>query len=119
MYEDKLDERITGSEYDKKREEYRRKQESIRYKIKKLNMADEEYYVTAEYIINLSRRAPELFESSKLEEKRQFINMTLQNLKLNRKNIEYSLVKPFDAILSCNKRHNWLRGQDSNLQPIG
>jgi len=47
-------------------------------------MADEEYYLTAQYLVQIVSRAKELFAGSEPEEKRLLLNMTLQNLRLDR-----------------------------------
>lgn len=108
MYEDKLDDRITESFYDKKREEYRLKQQELRGKISRLGIADEEYYLTSEYLLQLANRAYDLFLSSEAEEKRQLLKLTLQNLKLDGKKVDFELVKPFDQVFACTSRQSWL-----------
>ena len=54
MYEDKLDGKITEDVYNKLSENYRLKQQALRGKISGLGIADEEYYITAEYLLKLS-----------------------------------------------------------------
>ncbi|HUX48636.1 MAG TPA: recombinase family protein [Dehalococcoidia bacterium] len=115
MYEDKLDGSITESFYDKKREEYRSKQQEITDKISKLGIADEEYYLTSEYLLQLASRSYELFMSSEAEEKRQLLKLTLQNLELEGKKLKFEFVKPFDKVFACSSRQRWLGIQDSNL----
>ena len=115
MYEDKLDGSITESFYDKKREEYRAKQKELSGKISRLNIADEDYYLTSEYLLQLANRAYDLFVSSEVDEKRQLLKMVLQNLKLEGKKLDFELVKPFDRIFDCSRRQLWLGNQDSNL----
>jgi len=73
--------RITESYYNKKREELRAKQKGIFDKISRLGFADEEYYLTSEYLLQLANRAYDLFISSEAKEKRQLLKLTLQNLK--------------------------------------
>ncbi len=56
-------------------------------------------------------RAYELFESSKVEQKRQIINFVLKNLKLRGKTLEFELKKPFDVLINlqnCESRSVWL-----------
>ena len=108
MYEDKLDGNITESLYNKKREEYRQKQKELTEKISRLSMADEEYYLTSEYLLQIANRAYDLFLSSEPEQKRQLIKMTLQNLKLDGKKIHFELVKPFDQVFTFANRQSWL-----------
>ena len=110
---------ITESYYSKKREEYRSKQKELNEKINRLGFADDEYYITSEYLLQLANRASDLFISSEAEEKRQLLKLTLQNLKLDGKKVEFELVKPFDKVFACAGSQNWLPRQDSNLQPNG
>ncbi|HOD01214.1 MAG TPA: hypothetical protein PKH50_00635 [bacterium] len=57
--------RITKDSYEEKRKKYRAKQKEITKKISKLNYADEEYYLTLEYLLKLASNAGKLFESLK------------------------------------------------------
>ncbi|MFC1626841.1 recombinase family protein [Patescibacteria group bacterium] len=109
MYEDKLDGSITKSFYEEKRNEYRAKQDEINKKMMKLKFADEEYYLTSEYMLKLASRASELFESSEPMEKRLLLKMTLQNLALDGKKARFDWIKPFDTIALYASRSSWLR----------
>jgi site-specific DNA recombinase len=119
MYEDKLDGSITESYYNKKREGFRAKQKDISDKISRLGFADEEYYLTSEYLLQLANRAYDLFMSSEAVERRQLLKLTLQNLKLEGKKVEFELVKPFDKVFACSSSQTWLPRQDSNLRLSG
>ncbi len=110
MYEDYLDGRITKDFYDKKQEKYRLNQEQINLKMKKLQNADEEYYVTASYILSLANRAYDLFLSSEPEIKRQLLTLVLQNCEIKDASLRYTLNYPFSAIFNYTKSHNWLLG---------
>jgi site-specific DNA recombinase len=99
---------ITQSEYDKKAYELKQNQYDIESKLKKHTEADGKFSITVNYLLNLASRAYELFESSKIKKKRQLINFLLSNLKLRGQKLEYTLNKPFDAILNANKCSNWL-----------
>jgi len=76
----------------------------------KLQFADEEYYLTSEYILKLASKASELFESSELQERRLLMKMTLQNLVLDGKKARFDWIKPFDAIALHASRSSWLPG---------
>jgi site-specific DNA recombinase len=110
MYMDQLDGSITKDYYEEKRKEFRDKQLEISDKIQNLHHVDEDYYLASDYVLSVARRAGEIFKSSKLEEKRLLLKMSLQNLKLSGKNIEYEWVKPFDQIVNFASRQEWLRG---------
>jgi len=115
MYEDYLDGRITQNMYDEKYQEYRTRQNEIKYKIDNLDKADNEYYITASYILSLVNRAYDLFLSSEPMIKRQLLKLLLQNCEIDNGNLRYTLNYPFSEIFSYTKSHNWLLGQDSNL----
>jgi hypothetical protein len=50
--------------YDKKRKEYRANQEETRDKISRLDVADEDYCTSSEYVLQLANRAYDFFLSS-------------------------------------------------------
>lgn len=70
MYEDKLDGLITDEEFKQRSTKYRIEQKSIENELKNLRQTDEEYFINANYMLNLANKAPEIFESSKVEVKR-------------------------------------------------
>ena len=74
----------------------------------KLQVADEDYYISSDYILNLASKAAELFESSEPQEKRQLLKFTLQNLVLDGTLVRYDEIKPFDAIRLYASRQAWL-----------
>ena len=108
-YEDKLSRSITESYYEKTRDKLRAKQKALQEKLGKLQIDDEEYYLTSNYILDLAKRAPDLYESSEPIEKRQLLKFALQNLELEGSLACYDEVKPFDAIRKYTMRQTWLR----------
>ena len=68
----------------------------------KHDIADKEYHITANTVLNLAQRALEIFESSEPQEKRQLLNFVFQNLELRQKNLEYKLKTPYDTVLLAN-----------------
>ncbi|MDP3011388.1 MAG: hypothetical protein Q8N27_01605 [Candidatus Hydromicrobium sp.] len=102
---------IAQDEYDKKASELKQRQYELNDKLKRVIEADESYSITLINLLNICYRAPELFESSKVEQKRQFINFLLSNLKLRGKTLEFELKKPFDVLVNlqnCKNRSEWL-----------
>ena len=87
---------ITEDEYNKRFQRYRIEQKGIHEKLKNLHTADEDYYTTANYLLNLSKRMPQIFESSKPEIKRRLINLVLLNPTLNDVNVCATIRKPFN-----------------------
>lgn len=70
---------------------------------------------TAERVLNLINRLPELFKNgSKVEQKRAILKLVLSNVELKGKNLYFFYEKPFGLLsegLSCSK---WYRGRDLN-----
>ena len=106
--------RITQDEHDKKCQELKQRQYELNDKLKRIIEADENYSTMLISFLNIYSRAPELFASSKVEQKRQLINFLLSNLQLRDKKLEYKLKKPFDVLVDLDYRSNWLGREDSN-----
>jgi hypothetical protein len=98
--------RITQDEYDKKASDLKQRQYELNDKLKRVIVADESYSITLITLLNICSRAPELFESSKVEQKRQLINFLLSNLKLRGKKLEFEIKKPFDVLVNLDYRSN-------------
>jgi site-specific DNA recombinase len=77
-------------------------------KITRVGFADEEYYLTSEYLLQLANRAYDLFMSSEPYERRELLKLTLQNLILDGKKVIFELEKPFDKIFAFTNSENWL-----------
>jgi len=114
LYFDKLKGRITESEYDKFYQTLRDELEEINIKLDQLQEADDTYFITSKYILDLSSRAFELFKSSEVEEKRQLIKLILSNLELKDDKLVWQVHKPFDLILEMNDCTLWCLSKDSN-----
>jgi len=98
MYVDKLDGRITDEMYDSLLREYKEKQAEILEQMQDHSDADEQFYLTANITLNIAKRAKEIFKSSEVEEKNQFLRYLLQNCTLNEKKLEFTMVSPFNLI---------------------
>ncbi len=96
--------------YDKKYQEFRTSQKKIKSKIDNLDKADNEYYITASYILKLANRAYDLFLSSEPDIKSQLLKLLLQNCEINNGSLRYTLNYPFSTIFKYTKSHNWLLG---------
>ncbi len=119
MYEDKLDGLISQEYYTNKVSGYRSKQNEIQEKLNNLKKADEDYYISAEYILNLANRASALFKSSEPKLKRQILKLALQNCTIKDENLSFTYKNPFNVLAEGVYCNNWLPGQDSNLRQIG
>ena len=99
---------ITKDMFNKKLKEYKEKQAELETEMVRYTDADENFYLTANMVLNLAKRAYEIFESFEIPEKRQLLNFLLQNLKLQDKKLLFELKTPFDMVLLSNKCSNLL-----------
>ena len=92
--------------FNKKLKEYKERQAELEVEMTRYTNADENYYITANTVLNLAKKAYEIFKSSEVSEKRQLLNFLLQNCKLQGKNLSFELKTPFDTVLLANKCSN-------------
>lgn len=67
-----------------------------------------EYRSTLESLISVASRAADIFERSKIEQKRQLTAFVFSNLKLKGKKLEFSLRSPFDLMVNRRTYASWL-----------
>ena len=99
MYDDKLDGLIDEGLFRQKLEDYKKRQGELRDQLARHETADLQFHVTANLVMQLAKRAWEIFESSEVEEKRQLLNFVFQNLKLDGKNLLVSTCEPFHLFI--------------------
>lgn len=117
IYDDKLDGLINETMYLEKVREYKGRQTEILEEMKRHEVADQNFHLTANMVMKLAARARELFESSEVDEKRQLLNFVFQNLKLNEKTLLIDTHEPFTAMMGYKQcPTNW-RWRESNSRP--
>lgn len=100
-----------------KREDRRIKEERFRYvdlieqAQKNLNSACLE---TAKSILELATSAKSLWLSRSREERRDFLKMTLSNLRLDGATVRYEFKKPFEILCEMKQKSEWRPQGDSN-----
>lgn len=103
-----LDKSITTDTYDRKCQEFKTRQYNINEQIKSYLKADETFKLTVNTVLSIASKAFDLFESSKIEQKRKLINHVFSNLELEGTTLRYSLKKPFDLMVDCTTYSEWL-----------
>jgi len=113
MFDLRLDDQsITKDMFNKKLKEYKEKQAELNEEIQRYTNADENYYITANTVLTLAKRAYKIFQSSEVAEKQQLLNFLLQNLELKGRKLLFELKTPFDTVLQANKCSTVLRTLD-------
>jgi site-specific DNA recombinase len=128
-----LDESITQAIYDKKLSTLKSQQSKVQLELEEHGKGDHEFHITVARVLKLSRGIKDIFDSSETKDKRAILDYLLQNPTVKGEKIQFELKKPYDTILnlaletekatqgdsSVTYRPVGLRGQDSNLRPIG
>ena len=99
-----LEGHITPEEYRDMNEDLKKEQYELEGKSELLTKADEKFSIAISTILSLGNNAYQIFQSSKVETKREILHLLLSNLKLQDRRISYTLRKPFDYISSLNKK---------------
>ena len=94
--------------YDKKRREYEQKQTNILKAMQKHSDAHKDFHITASVVLDLAKRAYDIFEKATIQEKRQLIDFVFQNCTLHNKKLNYKLKSPFDIIVDSANCTEWL-----------
>lgn len=80
---------------------------------------DDKLLVTASRVLDLAKRAKELWAVQNLAEKRALLDKLVLNPRMNRASVEYDLRKPFDTLAQMRGKEDWRTRRDSNSRPSG
>lgn len=114
VYDDKLDGLIDEKMYLERVSTYKTRQTEIVEQMGRHEKADQNFYITANLVMNLAARAREIFESSEADEKRQLLDLMFQNLQLKDASLSVSVREPFLTMLDFKNRPGEWGRLDSN-----
>jgi len=98
IYDDKLDGKITPEFYKKKFEQYSEEKEAIVDSLKRHSEAQTAYFELGFNVLELSKRAKEIYSRASVEEKRMLLSFVFSNLRLDKENLIVSYAKPFEIL---------------------
>lgn len=110
LFEEKWDGKVTEELFDLMNKEYNERTYNLKFRLSQLLEAEKDFYITADLLLSLCKRASEIFDSSTIDEKRQLLKIIFSNLKLDGKKLEYKLKKPFEGV--------FLAGSHQNVGPL-
>lgn len=134
MYMDKLDGRIDTEFFDRQAAEWRTQQVRILRNVETHVSANQSYIEEGIKLLELARRAHELFENQPAKEKRKLVDFVLSNSIWKNGELLTEYRQPFDVLAIATASHrriegiepvsaveneNWLPKPDSNLRPFG
>nr|NGX60467.1 hypothetical protein [Chlamydiota bacterium] len=118
IYDDKLDGLIDEKMYLERVSTYKGRQAEIVEQMGRHEKADQNFYVTANLVMNLASRAWEIFESSEAGEKRQLLDLVFQNLELKDASLSVQVREPFLTMMEFKKRpEEWGRLDSNQRRP--
>ncbi|NBV29311.1 hypothetical protein EBS02_09930 [bacterium] len=81
--------------------ELQTRQQELQIQLEEYTQADQEYHITVSRVLDLAKRASQIFESSEVNEKRQILGMLLSNCRISEGKLLWELKSPFDVIASA------------------
>ena len=84
-------------------EQYDLEHHTIEDKLKNVDETDKDFYMTAEYILQLAKHSSDLFRCSEYEERRLLIKTVLLNVTWNGVSLCYDYKEPFDILAEMNE----------------
>lgn len=113
MIDGQIDQKI----YEAKHREISMRRTEIACILKDRDGADDGFKDALSNVISLVNRSAEIFESSKIESKRNMIGFLFSNLQLEGATLRYTLKKPFEVLRQVPQNPEWRAREDSNLRP--
>ena len=83
-----------------------------------MKFADEKFSIAVSTVLSLADNALEYLKSSKVEQKREILNLVLSNSELNDGNLSYTVNSPFNLLLDSSNHKVWRTRRDSNPRPL-
>lgn len=98
LYNDRLDEKITPDFWQKKHQEFTEEREAVQRRLEALRSEESHYFEVWLNIIDLARRAREIYERRSPVERRLLLKHIFSNLLLENGTLSYSLTPAVDAL---------------------
>jgi hypothetical protein len=124
MYMDRLDERISVEDYDRRAAALKAEQAQIPREMQAHRLANESYIEEGVTLLDLARRAHELFESQPAKEKRRRLDSVLSNCTWRQGELSANYRQPFNLLANAgamaagkNTGTGAVSGQNENWLP--
>lgn len=105
MYVDKLDGLIDAAFFERKVSEWRTEQDKLLRSMGEHQSANQSYLYEGIRLLELSHRAPELFQRQEPREKRKLLNFVLSNCTWKDGGLSAEFRQPFDLLVLANATH--------------
>jgi site-specific DNA recombinase len=102
-----LESKITEEEHAEKRKSLADRRDMITLEIQQHNTADDKFSERLQDIVKIGGNAHAHFQLSNVEGKRRLVNLVFSTVKLNGKNLEYTIRSPFDQFIKLDEMSEW------------
>ena len=109
-----LDGGIEKHTYESKLSNLKSSQLDIERRLANLGTASNEFYDNIQKIMEIAHNASATLLSSKIDKRREILNLVLSNLTLQGDQLRWEYKKPFDIMHQTAKNQTWLGMRDSN-----
>lgn len=123
-YEDRMNGSITLEKFEEISKVKQQRMDELDELVTKLSSEDKSFIVDVPYLLELAKRAVQLFKSSRNGLKNEILKIIFSNLKVTDKKVEFVLYDPYKTLyLGQSKKSvltdsfDWLPGPGSNRQP--
>jgi hypothetical protein len=114
-YEDFVSNRITEAFWTRKSAEWEAELQTVDAERARLERTHAPTVATAEKILELAKKAENLYKSQNPTEQRRLLETVLSNCTFDRGSLSPTYTSPFDLFVKVNETGNWRREWDSNL----
>lgn len=116
-YLDKLDRKIAEDFWQKHTKTWMNEKEQLTVKLLAAQKADSHYLDNANLILELSKKAAQLYKIQNSEQKRRLIDLLVLNCSYKDEILDVELKPVFKEIMKIVKTGNWCARKESNPQP--
>ena len=107
IYEDKLDGKITESDYDRRFAEYSKELKQLDKKLGSLGESTVKYFEVSSTFYDVSQHARAIYKKAKtLESKRSLIKLIFQNLTLDEGKLDFEYTEEYQLLYEAVKKTN-------------
>lgn len=117
IYDDKITGAISSELWKRKSSAWQEEKDVLVIKLAEMQRSDEYHLHTAAAILELAKRAADMFVSQPADQKRRMITILVSNSSYRDGKIDVVLKPVFQELLVSSKTGNWCARQDSNLRP--
>lgn len=105
---------ITSAERNDVLKSLKNRLDEIEVELSQLEQADKRFAITVDFMLDLLSNSYSIFESSRIEEKREILKLLFSNLALDHEKLVITYNKSFISFINCGEFTEWSGWRESN-----